>query len=305
MATARFTRETRTRPRVRLRPSTVIPIVGFTLALVLFITLSPGATRVYAAGVFGALRAPGEPALIAGHRGDRASAPENTLPALQSALDSSMEFVETDVQLTSDGVPVLIHDLTLNRTTNGKGRVSAITLKKLRKLDAGEWYDPSFAGTRVPTLDEFFVIFADSGKKALLELKGYWTAEQVAIVADLARAHDVQGRVTLASFDFSTLISAEAAAPSIPRVVIRRMIPADPVQLINHFGAIAILTSPAALEARPHTVEALHDADLGVLVYTLNDSEEWSEALALGVDGIITDTPSTLDAWLAETAPGT
>ncbi|MGV8884050.1 MAG: glycerophosphodiester phosphodiesterase [Microbacteriaceae bacterium] len=281
-------------------------MIGFTLALVMFITLSPGATRVYASSVFGGLRAPGEPALIAGHRGDRANAPENTLPALQGALDSSMEFVETDVQLTADRVPVLIHDTTLDRTTNGTGPVSDITFAHLRKLDAGRWYAKRFAATRVPSLDEFFTIFADSPtKKVLLELKGFWEKDDVTLVVDLAREHGVQDRVTLASFDFTTLMNTESVAPSFARVIIRRMMPADPVGLATHFGAIAILTSPASLETNPLAVEQMHDAGLGVLVYTLNSKQRWSEALALGVDGIITDKPSTLDKWLAATAPGT
>lgn len=305
MATTRTIPATRRRSILGLRAGTAIPIVGFTVALVLFITLSPGASRVYASSVFGALRAPGEPALIAGHRGDRANAPENTLPALQSALESSMEFVETDVQLTSDGVPVLIHDTTLDRTTNGTGPVDEIAFAKLRKLDAGAWYAKRFAGTRVPTLEEFLVIFAPSGKKVLLELKGFWEKEEVALVAELARQYNVQDRVTLASFDFTTLMNAETMAPSFPRVIIRRMLPADPVALANHYGAIAILTHPSSLEADPGAVEAMHEAGLGVLLYTLNSKERWSEALALGVDGIITDKPSTLDKWLAATAPGT
>ena len=275
------------------------------MVAVLFITLSPGVSRVYASSVFGALRAPGEPAFVAGHRGDRSNAPENTLPALQAALDSSLEFVETDVQLTADGVPVLIHDTTVNRTTNGRGAVADFTLAKLRKLDAGEWYAPRFAGTRVPTLDEFLVIFVASDKKVLLELKGFWPKENVQVVVDQLQARGVQGRVTIASFDFTTLMNVEKIGPSLPRVIIRRELPADPVGLATHFGAIAILTSADSLRENPNAVEEMHEAGLGLLLYTLNSEERWGEALALGVDGIITDKPSTLDSWLAETAPGT
>src|SRR4051794_10535307 len=79
-----------------------------TMALVLIFILNPDAALVYATNIFGSLRAPGEPAFIAGHRGDRANFPENTLPALQGVLDSDFDFVETDIQLTADGVPVLM-----------------------------------------------------------------------------------------------------------------------------------------------------------------------------------------------------
>jgi len=282
-----------------------IPAVILTMLLVATLVFTSGLTRTYASNVFGSLRAPGQPAFVAGHRGDRASAPENTLPALENAIASDMEFVETDVQLTKDGVPVLMHDDTIDRTTNGRGAVADITWKSLKKLDAGSWYSKKYKKTRVPSLNQFFEVLAPSDKKLLLELKGFWEDEEVTLVVDLIREHGLEKRVTLASFDFTTIMNIEKVGPSFPRVIIMRMMPADPVRLANHFGAIAILTSPASLEADPRAVDNMHDAGLGVLVYTLNSEERWSEAIGLGVDGIITDKPSLLDEWLARTAPGT
>jgi glycerophosphoryl diester phosphodiesterase len=283
----------------------VAPALALTLALVVVAIVSPDVSTVYASNVFGALRTPGEPAFVAGHRGDRAVAPENTIPALQSALDSSLDFVETDVQMTADGVPVLFHDETVDRTTNGAGLVSDHTLASLQRLDAGSWYSAQYAGIRVPTLEEFLVIFSDSDKKALIELKDFWTEEEVAVVTNLIFEFQVNDRVTLASFNFTTLRNVEAVAPAIPRVIIRRMLPADPVRLAQFYGAIAILTSPASLRQNPDAVTDMHSAGLGLLLYTLNSREKWSEAIGWGVDGIVTDKPSTLDKWLAETAPGT
>jgi len=276
-----------------------------TIALVLLFVLNPDAALVYATNMFGALRAPGEPAFIAGHRGDRANFPENTLPALQGVLDSDFDFVETDIQLTADGVPVLIHDLDVDRTTNGTGLVAELTLAEIRSLDAGTWYSADFAGVQVPTLDEFLGIFQSSKKKAMLELKGIWTPDQVRVVTALIYAHGVQGRVIFEAFDFATLEALQKAAPVFPRVLIQRYLPSDPVALANRFGAIAILTSPASLENDPTVVATMHEAGLGIVLYTLNKKGRWSEALALGVDGIITDKPSSLDKWIAENAPGT
>ena len=276
-----------------------------TIALVLLFVLNPDAALVYATNMFGALRAPGESAFIAGHRGDRANFPENTLPALQGVLDSDFDFVETDIQLTADGVPVLIHDLDVDRTTNGTGLVAELTLAEIRSLDAGTWYSADFAGVQVPTLDEFLGIFQSSKKKAMLELKGIWTPDQVRVVTALIYAHGVQGRVIFEAFDFATLEALQRAAPVFPRVLIQRYLPSDPVALANRFGAIAILTSPASLENDPTVVATMHEAGLGIVLYTLNKKGRWSEALALGVDGIITDKPSSLDKWIAENAPGT
>jgi glycerophosphoryl diester phosphodiesterase len=275
------------------------------LALVLVLVLNPDAANVYATNMFGALRAPGEPAFIAGHRGDRANAPENTLAALEGALASDLTFVETDIQLSADGVPVLIHDETVNRTTNGTGAVASLTLAQLKALDAGSWYSAKFAGTTIPTLDEFLAVFANSKKKALLELKGIWTPAQARTVADAIYSHGVQNRVIFTSFIVESLRNLESVAPVFPRVIIARVLPKNPVAFVLEYGAIAVLTNPKSLEEHPHLIRAMHKAGLGVILYTLNSKGRWSEALSLGVDGIVTDKPSSLDKWLARTAPGT
>ena len=278
---------------------------AITVALMAVFLLAPDATRVYASNMMGALRAPGEPAFVAGHRGDRSSAPENTLPALAAALDGPLEFVETDVQLSADGVPVIIHDITVDRTTDGSGAVAELTLAQLKQLDAGSWFAAEFAGTRIPTLVEFLDLFAGSDKKAIVELKGYWTAAQIRGVLGDILARGVQDRIIFAGSDFTTIENLRDAAPAIPRVIIRRDLPEDPVALAQFYGAIAILTSPSSLERDERAVDDMHAAGLGVLVYTLNSEKRWTEALAYGVDGIVTDVPSRLDDWIAATAPGT
>jgi glycerophosphoryl diester phosphodiesterase len=276
-----------------------------TIALVLIFILNPDAALVYAANMFGSLRSPGEPAFIAAHRGDRASFPENTLPALSAVLDSDFDFVETDIQLTADGVPVLFHDETVDRTTNGTGRLADFTLAELKALDAGSWYASKFVFLQVPTLDEFLAVFDDSKKKAMLELKGVWSPDQVRVVTELIYAYGVQNRVIFQAFDYETLTSLDEAAPIFPRVLIQRFLPDDPVALATKYGVIAVLTSYASLEEHPDAVAEMHAAGLGLILYTLNKKGKWSDALALGVDGIITDKPSSLDSWLAKNAPGT
>jgi glycerophosphoryl diester phosphodiesterase len=256
-----------------------------TLALVAVLLLVPDAVRVYATNMMGALRAPGEPAFISGHRGDRAHAPENTMAAFEAAFASGLEFVETDVQLTADGVPVLMHDETVDRTTDGTGAVADLTLAEIRALDAGSWYAPEYAGTQVPLLDEFLDALTGTRKKALVELKGYWAPEGIRTVLDAVYLRGVQNRIVFASFNLTTIAHLADTAPAIPR--------------------IAILTTATSLENDPHAVRRMHEAGLGVLVYTLNSEKRWSEALAYGIDGIITDKPSKLDGWIAKTAPGT
>jgi glycerophosphoryl diester phosphodiesterase len=272
---------------------------------VLVLVLGPSANKSHATSMFGTLRSPGDSALIAGHRGDRSAAPENTLPALQSALDGSMVYVETDIRLSADGVPVLIHDARVDRTTNGSGKVSELTLAQLQQLDAGSWFTKSYTGLRIPTLESFLVILAESNKKAMLELKGDWTEESLALVGSLIDQHDLSHRVVLASFSVETLAALQLAAPDLPRLVIIRDLPADPNTLIREFDAIGVVTSPPSVEKDPTVIDRIHKAGFGILLYTLNQKQSWASALSLGVDGIITDKPSALDSWLAATAPGT
>ena len=107
---------------------------------------------------------------ISAHRGYSAVAPENTLVALEAALSARAHVAEIDVKMTKDGQLVLMHDATLDRTTDGHGPVSALTLAEIRTLDAGRWFDRKFAGTRVPTLDE--VLAWSRGRLGILvELK--------------------------------------------------------------------------------------------------------------------------------------
>lgn len=283
----------------------VAAVVLVTLASVAVLVLAPRATMAYAAPL-GPLRAPGEAAFIAAHRGDRASAPENTVPAFVAAVRGGSDVVETDVQLTRDGAAILLHDDTVERTTNGRGAVADLTLAEIRALDAGSWFDREFAGTLVPTLDEYLdVVASRPDVTALVELKGAWTPEQVESILGGVYFRLLQDRVVFASFERDTIVSLGLVAPDLPRILIMRDLPRDPVAVAAELGVRALMTRSSQLDERPDLVEEMHAAGYGVLLYTLNSEERWSEALARGVDGIVTDEPSALDAWIAATAPGT
>jgi len=273
-----------------------------TMLLVLVFVLGPLPGQVQAADVFGSLRAPGEGAFVAGHRGDASAAPENTMPAFDRAFDGPIEFVETDVQLTKDGVPVLFHDVTLNRTTDGRGTVAEHTAAQLRKLDAGSWRGKFYAGTRIPTLDTFLARLAKSDKKALVELKFGWTVGQIRSVVALIDGHSLRSRVVLQSFSLETLANLQVAAPRYPRMMLVRELPADPVPMARQFGVIALATTARAVAKSPDAIGRLHEAGIGVICYTLNSKNAWSAVRDHGVDGIITDTPQDLELWLAESA---
>lgn len=287
-------------------PLRVASAVALTIASVLVLVLAPGAWRADAASLMAPLRGPGEPGFIASHRGDRANAPENTVPAFQAAIANGADVVETDVQLSADGVAVLMHDSTVDRTTDGTGAVAQLTLAQLRELDAGTWYDPAFAGTRIPVFGEFLDVLAGvSGVTALVELKHTWSADEVSGLVRDIYLRGLQDRIVFASFDPASLVALQQAAPELPRVYIRRVLPLDPAEVAARFGAIAIMTRPSALERRPEAVAELHGAGLGILLYTLNNAKRWGDALAWGVDGIVTDDCSALGSWIAGEVPET
>jgi glycerophosphoryl diester phosphodiesterase len=268
------------------------------IALILAMMLGPGA--VQSAGALSSFRAPGEAGFVAGHRGG-VLAPENTLPAMRSAIAGPAAFLETDLQLTSDGVPVLMHDWTVDRTTDGTGPVWAMTFEQLQRLDAGSWFGSGFAGTRVPSFEQFLDVLAPSTKQAIIELKGTWNAEQVAGLARSVYGHGVSDRVVFASFDLISLQNLAGAAPDLARAIITREVIGDPAILAGACGALAIVTSERFVRRDPDAVERIHTAGLGVLLYTLNDEDTWRSALELGVDGIITDHPSELGDWFVRT----
>jgi glycerophosphoryl diester phosphodiesterase len=261
--------------------------------------------QVYAGDLFGPMRAPGDAAFTVGHRGDRASAPENTMASLELAMDE-LAYVETDVRLTRDGVPVLFHDVTLERIAGLERRIEDLAFDAVQHLDVGAWYGDEFKGATVPTLDEFLAALAERpAARALVELKAGWDTDGVRTVAGLIDRYNLRTRVVLQSFSIDTLLAIRAASPSTPRIMLTRELPADPRPLADQLGVIGFATTIAAVRREPDAVDLLHEAGLAVLCYTLNSDTDWAEVRELGVDGIITDEPSDLDAWLAVTSPGT
>lgn len=279
----------------RLHALLIVCVLAAASIVIAFVGATPA--RVSATELWGQTRTPGDEAFIASHRGGGATAPENTLPAISAALASGFDYVEVDVALTLDRQPVLMHDTTVDRTTDGHGRLAELTLAEVAALDAGAWFDPSFAGTRVPTFAEFLDVLADSGHRAIVELKGLWDEPAVAaLVADVT-SRDLERSVAMASFDARTLALARSASPVVSRLVIVRHLPVDVVRALRETDVRGIIVDRRAVLERPDVVSELHAAGIRVVVYTLNSDKQWDEVTALGVDGIVTDDPATLSEW--------
>ena len=238
------------------------------------------------------------PVVIA-HRGNSSVAPQNTRAAFEAAWRAGAALVELDIQLTRDGQVVVLHDDTVDATTDGSGTVADLDLVEVRALDAGTWFAPAFAGQRVPTFAEVLTWQAERpGIGLLLELKGAWTPEQVAPVTAAIEAAGLSDRVIGQSFWPQTVAALKEVAPQLRRGLLVFEVPADLVDRCTQLGVMTCNPYGPLLVADPGLVGRLHDAGLQVMVWTLDEAEHWAAAVALGVDAIISNRPDRLVGWL-------
>jgi len=255
---------------------------------------------------------PLRPPIFGAHRGGAAIFPEHTLAAYGGAHDQyGCRFMELDVRSTRDGVPVVIHDATVDRTTDGKGYVSEFQLTDLQRLDAGyRFHGPdgkSWAGRglRVPTLGEVLRRFPDS--LFSIELKEADPGRDAAVVETI-RSAKVERRVLLGSMRDEVISRVQALAPEIPTFYSFRsgllLLAAHYVGLARWYrpthNALLIPNRLFGLDYIGHsTIQTAHGLRLPVLVWTVNAVEEMKHLLEMGVDGIITDRPDLLAAAAA------
>lgn len=236
--------------------------------------------------------------LIIAHRGASGHAPENTLAAFRRALENGAGFIETDLHLTRDAHFVAIHDETLERTTNGSGRVQDWTLADLRKLDAGSWFGSEFAGQRIPTMEEIFEFSRKHDVIFYLELKqkGSIGVEHT-LVSALRHSGEIP-RVVVMSFDPRVLESMVRSEPMLMTALLYAGTIEDPFSRavasgVRQIAARQDLITPAFLaEARKR--------DLQVICWTVNHPSQMRALMDAGVDGIISDYPDLVLAAARE-----
>lgn len=234
---------------------------------------------------------------IVAHRGAAVLAPENTLAAFQAAIAQGVDFLETDVQLTADGVPVLMHDAELDRTTNGRGLLAAHTLEQVRALDAGSWFAPEFAGERIPTLEEFVALLGPAPTRAFIELKGEWAPEQVGGVIELLRAAQLAHRVVLASFELPVLEAVRQQAPEYATILLTRELSDRVLETALALRVSAVCAREQLFAKHREFLDQIAAAGIGAIAYTLNTAEQWEAASELGIDFFVTDDAAALAAW--------
>lgn len=229
------------------------------------------------------------------HRGVSTLAPENTMRAFDGALELGCDFIELDVQMTADGRLVVIHDTTVDRTTNGTGRVRNLSWEELKQLDAGEWFNPVFRGEKIPLLEE--VLDAYSGKIGILiELKKPalypGLIERVAALLKERNLHESKDSpIIVQSFDFRALRKFHRILPKIPVGVLISRKKQMKQQVLQKFAAFADYVNPKHRLVDPESVACIHRLGMEMMAWSNQKPIQFMPLLCAGVDGIITDDP--------------
>lgn len=231
--------------------------------------------------------------LIFAHRGASAYAPENTLAAFNLALEQGADGIELDAKLTADGEVVVIHDPSVDRTTDGHGRVSEMTLAQLRHLDAGVKKGAAFKGCRIPTLVE---VFEALGNRLMInvELTNYGSPEDglPEKAARLVQTCHLEEAVLFSSFLPSNLTSIRKMMPQVPLAILARPGPAGRRHRSAHSRNIAQeFLHPHFLDTTQRLIDREHSAGRQITVWTVNFPFLMRKLIQAGVDGLITDNP--------------
>jgi glycerophosphoryl diester phosphodiesterase len=239
---------------------------------------------------------------IVAHRGGGGLAPENTLAGLRLARNLGFRGVEFDVKLSSDAVPVLMHDDTLERTTAGTGRVQDRAAADLLALDAGSWFGNEFAGEKVPAFAAAIATCQQSGLWANIEIKPCpgreaQTGQAVARMTKLLWG-GADPPPLLSSFSIPALEAARREAPGIPRGLLVEGVPPDWKQTLDRLECVSLHASWRGLSAQ--RVREVQSAGFGVLAYTVNDSQTALDLLGWGVDALVTDQLDQIGPYFAE-----
>lgn len=233
---------------------------------------------------------------IIGHRGACAYAPENTLESIRTAADLGAEWVEIDVKLTKDDVAIIFHDEELDRTTNGSGLVMDRTYEEIRQLEAGSWFADSFAGIKIPTLEEALELIIELDLGLNLEIKpcpGREIVTTEAALDILSKYWDDHDKLLISSFQHTSLETAKEMAPEWARgFLLDNEWPENWQELAEYLEASAININGNTVTREQ--VEEVIDFGKPIFAYTINDAQRFRVLQSWGVDGVFTDVPDVL-----------
>jgi glycerophosphoryl diester phosphodiesterase len=228
------------------------------------------------------------------HRGASGHARENTMVAYHKGVEMKADYIEIDVQMTKDGELIVIHDITVNRTTDGTGYVGDLTFEEIRQLDAGSWFGEDFAGEKMPTFEEILDAFRDK-VGILIELKvpELYPGIEEKVAEALTERNMYQpnnDKIIIQSFNHESMKKSKELLPHISHGVLVGMGWADVTQeQLAEFATYADYFNPNMMIVTPELVNAVHRVGMELYSYTSRSQEQASHLFDLDVDGIITD----------------
>jgi glycerophosphoryl diester phosphodiesterase len=233
--------------------------------------------------------------LVIAHRGNSSVAPENTLPAFQAALDVKVDLVELDYHHSADGVPIVVHDDTLDRTTNSEGvfhgqklKVQDFRAAELQPLDAGFWFDARFAGTKLPTLTQALDLI-QSKSVTLIERKAGDPQTLVRVLEE----KQLLERVVVQAFDLNFVAECRKLSPRLALATLHgKPATVELIQQCAATGADVIVWDHQKIE--PQQIELIHKLGKKAWIYTVDKPEAAKKFIAAGIDGIITNKPAEM-----------
>lgn len=243
--------------------------------------------------------------LIIGHRGASAVAPENTMSAFRKAIEAGADGIEFDVQLSRDGVPVIIHDDTLRRTGLRPERVVDLSAEELQNVDAGSWFSSTteYRGEKIPTLQQLLEDFSNNNALLYLELKctASRIPEIVSATADLLEKYSIGDRTVVECFDLPAIEAMKQRAPDIKTAALFEPRLSNPSTLLSGQSLVARAVATGADEIALHhslankrTIQAARDIGLKVVVWTVDDPRWIQRSQDRGVDCLITNDPALM-----------
>jgi glycerophosphoryl diester phosphodiesterase len=236
---------------------------------------------------------------VIAHRGFSARAPENTMVAIEAAIAHGADAVEFDVHVTRDGVPVLFHDATLERTTNASGPVRERSYDELRGLDAGSWFAPRFAGEPIPSLEDALSRIDARVARVYPEVKGYREPRDLDRMVDLVVERAMVGRTAFISMDWRALdrMRDRHTGLTVGYIVEKAGRALQAIERVAGDSSALLDFKASLLLDEPSLAERALEAGIELAVWTVDDPKEAERLLALGVYRITTNRVTELVAW--------
>lgn len=245
---------------------------------------------------------------VISHRGANLEAPQNTIPAFEKSLEIGVDGFETDIHLSADGVPVVCHNYTIDETSDGKGAVKEMTLEQLRSYDFGSWFHDKFKGTKLPTLEEFLTLCETADIEIMnIEIKPPLDGnmEIVEKTISAVKEHGLFGKLLISSFSHEVLVECKKIDPACKtgflyspdrKIFYKKMI-FNYVEFAKEIKADYL--HPHYFAVTKRYVKKLHEAGVGINVWTVDKPDIAQKMLECGVDGIITNNPGMVNDLIA------